>query len=152
MAAGLGKIEKCYQKYCRLGVGSKEVEVTGEATEQDWQKLISRARKEVHAKKEERQLEKEARSKKNAEPVATPSSDNVLTSSSTIMASSSPANFKPFRVPTRVGTTLPQFTAARVVTPGQPMFDCNRPGAIVMPSPPPGHHLRREANMVQVRT
>ena len=106
MAAGLGKIEKCYQKYCRLGVGSKEVEVTGEATEQDWQKLIARARKEVHAKKEERQLEKEARSKKNAEPVATPSSDNVLTSSSssTIMASSSPVNFKPFRVPTMCNT------------------------------------------------
>merc|ERR1719180_250859 len=88
---------------------------------------------------------------KNVEPVAVQSSSAELTTSSdTIKATSSPTNFKPFRVPTRVGTTLPQFTAARVVAPGQPMFDCNSPGAIVMPNPPPGHPLRREAGMVQV--
>lgn len=135
----------------RLGVGGKEVEVSGEATEEDWLRLTAMARKEVHAKKEERLMEKAAKKTKNVEPVAVEvqSPDN-LTSSDTIKATSSPINFKPFRVPTRVGTTLPQFTAARVVAPGQPMFDCHSPGAIVMPNPPPGHPLRREASMVQV--
>ena len=137
----------------RLGVGGKEVEVSGEATEQDWLRLTAMARREVHAKKEERLMEKAAKKTKNVDPVAVEvqSPDN-LTSSDTIKATSSPINFKPFRVPTRVGTTLPQFTAARVVAPGQPMFDCHSPGAIVMPNPPPGHPLRREASMVQVRT
>ena len=107
------------------------------------------ARKEVHARKEERLKEKAV---KTMEPVAAQSSDNPTTSSGTIMATSSPTNFKPFRVPTRVGTTLPQFTAARVVAPGQPMFNCHSPGAIVMPDPPPGHPLRREVGMVQVLT
>ena len=129
------------------------MEVTGGATEQDWQNLTAKARRDVHAKKEERLMERAAKASKNVEPVAVAvqSPDNLTTSSDTIKATSSPINFKPFRVPTRVGTTLPQFTAARVVAPGQPMFDCSSPGAIVMPSPPPGHPLRREASMVQVR-
>ena len=138
-----------FQIYDRLGVGSKEVEVTGEATEQDWQRLTAMARKEAHARKEERLKEKAV---KTMEPVAAQSPNNSTTSSGTIMATSSPTNFKPFRVPTRVGTTLPQFTAARVVAPGQPMFDCHSPGAIVMPDPPPGHPLRQEVGMVQVLT
>merc|ERR1719239_668533 len=108
----------------RLGVGSKEVEVTGDATEQDWQRLTAMARKEVHARKEERLKEKAV---KTMEPVAAQSSDNPTTSSGTIMATSSPINFKPFRVPTRVGTTLPQFTAARVVAPGQEPLSCLAP-------------------------
>ena len=129
------------------------MEVTGEAIEQDWQRLTALARKEVHAKKEERLMEKATKTKKNVEPLAVePPPDDLVTRSDTIKATSSPINFKPFRVPTRVGTTLPQFTAARVVAPGQPMFDCNSPGAVVMPSPPPGHPLRHEANMVQVHS
>ena len=132
-----------------MGVGGKEVEVSGEATEQDWQRLTAMARKEVNAKREERLKEKVVKTMKNVEPVAVQSPD-WTTSSDTIKATSSPINFKPFRVPTRVGSTLPQFTAARAVAPGQPMFDCHSPGAIVMPNPPPGHPLRREAGMVQV--
>ena len=130
------------------------MEVTGGATEQDWQNLTAKARRDVHAKKEERLMERAAKASKNVEPVAVAVQlpDNLTTSSDTIKATSSPINFKPFRVPTRVGTTLPQFTAARVVAPGQPMFDCNSPGAIVMPDPPPGHPLRREVGMVQVLT
>ena len=128
--------------HLRLAVGGKEVEVTGESTEKAWQL----AKKETRAMYERMKENLAKNSKPNeVQPIADPS-----TRSDTIKATSSPVNFKPFCVPARVGSTLPQFTAARAVAPGKPMFDCNSPGAIVMPSPPPGHPLRREAGLVEV--
>ena len=128
--------------HLRLAVGGKEVEVTGESTEKAWQL----AKKETRAMYE-RMKENLA---KNSKPEEVQPSADPATRSDTIKATSSPVNFKPFCVPARVGSTLPQFTAARAVAPGKPMFDCNSPGAIVMPSPPPGHPLRREAGLVEV--
>ena len=54
------------------------------------------------------------------------------------------SKFKPFRVPGRVNGEFAQFTRERRVAPGQPMFDPVRPGALVLPRPPPGHALHTE--------
>ena len=129
----------------RIGVGGKEVEVTGESSGQEWEALTSRARLEVREEKAAKAQGK-GRNKEEAslplwlESVASPAP-----------ASPSTSSFKPFKVPSRIGSAAPQFTPSRPVAPGQPMFDPRREGAVVLPHPPLGHALRvEEGRLVEV--
>ena len=126
-----------------LGVGAREVEVMGESTEKEWDALVARAKQEARELKEAK-----AQGKGKKKEV-----DMPLFLASVVAPPSPTPNtgFKPFKVPARVGANLTTLTLARSVTPGQPMFDPRREGALVLPSPPPGHPLRKEEHrMVEV--
>jgi DNA repair and recombination protein RAD54B len=117
----------------QLGVGGKEVEVTGEYPTEGWERLVGGAKRKAGAAKAEAQAGRSAAPKQQPAPIPSPTSLPIAN-----------PNFKPFRVRARLGATLPLYTAAQAVAPGRPMFDPRREGALVLPGPPPGHALRAE--------
>jgi len=119
----------------RLGVGAKDVEISGCCSPQQWEEVAAKAKRGVESK---------------VQSGETLSRTESLVEEVFVKHPSTPT-FKPFKAPSKVGDQLNQYTAQRSVAPGVPMFDARREGAVVMPSPPPGHPLRiDEARLVEV--
>jgi len=125
----------------RLGVGGKEVEITGEADAVQWEKTLKLVETvEVEIKKSKKREPEEKQEIKTVTQV-----DNETPITSTIKP-----KFKPFKIPGRVNSSFDQFISERKVQPGMPMFDPSRADALVMPRPPAGHDLHKLGRLVDV--
>eukprot|EP00092_Neocalanus_flemingeri_P023094 GFUD01025040.1.p1 GENE.GFUD01025040.1~~GFUD01025040.1.p1 ORF type:complete len:925 (+),score=337.10 GFUD01025040.1:29-2803(+) len=121
-----------------LGVGGKEVEVTGEADATTWDKMVKQATSaQVFTKKNKKKEEVE-------EPPLVP--DNIPAAKTSLTA----GKFKAFKIPGRLNSTYDQFTPERKVQPGVSMFDPGRADGLVMPRPPAGHVLHMDVRLVDV--
>ena len=97
-------------------------------------------------RKADEDLEPEAASANKSQPPP-PSTTVVSPKSDIVAAFLKRVNNKKFQIPRRAdgsqhdtngsGASAPP----RSVTPGTPMYDANREGALVLPRPPPGHTL-----------
>ena len=118
------------------------MEVTSESSEMEWEQLVIRARQE--AKKEKAAKAEGKGMKVDASlPLWLESAANQ-TSAIHEDETGGQTN-RPFQVPTRSATLVPNFNSHTVAS-GKPMFDPLKEGALVMPNPPPGHHLRQDEN------
>jgi len=123
----------------RLGVGAKEVEVTGESDAVTWDKMtkvgeMSRVQKMVEKMNNRKEKEKTPEMEISTSAITSPTVNK----------------FKPFKIPGRVNSVYEQFAPERKVRPGVPMFDPARADALVMPRPPGGHVLHMEGKLVDV--
>merc|ERR1719394_147577 len=125
-----------------LGVGGKEIEITGVSDCAQWEELVNKGK----IKKKT-----ESSSSKNNDDRNPPAKIAKLNESKPCPTVVNTPKHKPFRIPARVNSSLQQFTAEQTVSPGRPMFDSRREGAVVLPHPPPGHLLRAdELRLVEV--
>ena len=130
----------------RLGVGSKEVEISEAVDSNAWYSALkqnSLAKSLPNDRKED------------TDPVTLPKSSQITSednkpASLSVGITAVKTNFKPFQVPSRVNTNLSTFVPERRVQPGQAMFDVTRPGALVMPRPPASHRLNVPDKLVDV--
>ena len=132
----------------RLGVGSKEVEISEAVDSNTWYAALkqnSLAKSLPDDKKEDTVPD----TLPNPIQSQTTSEDSKLASLS-VGITANKTNFKPFQVPSRVNTNLSTFVPERRVQPGQAMFDVSRPGALVMPRPPSSHPLNVPDKLVDV--
>ena len=120
----------------RLGVGNKEVEISGAVDSRAWHNALA--------------LKQTSLSKSASESTDSKEETPSESRSQPYQASSHKINFKPFQVPSRVNTKLTSFVPERRVQPGQAMFDVNRPGALVLPRPAASHPLHVPDKLVDV--
>jgi len=120
----------------RLGVGGKEIEVTGDADAVMWDKMIKQGAAQIVSLKNKK--------KEMPDLPQVPEISPVVTHSPAVN------KFKPFKIPGRLNSTYDQFTPERKVQAGVAMFDPGRADALVMPRPPDGHALHMEGNLVDV--
>ena len=125
-----------------LVVGAKEVEVTSESSEKEWEQLISRARQEAREEKAAKAEGKGKRAEASLPLWLQSAADQTVAAAGD---SAADQNNKPFKVPNRTATCVPNFKSHTVAC-GKPMFDPLKEGALVMPKPPPGHFLRQDEN------
>ena len=127
----------------RLTVGGKEVEICESISASTWDLARKIKSSEDTGENPEDLFAPEV---VPLVPAVAPSASKVFDSSSGLKSS----NFKPFKIPSRVNTNLQQFIPERRVQPGQPMFDPNRPDALVFPRPPATHRLNVPERLVDI--
>ena len=127
-----------------LGVGGKEVEITGITDAVLWEKTL-RMKEEFHALTSNVKADE---IKENINMVV--ASTDVSISSDVSTQSPVMPTFKPFKMPSRTNKSDNQFIPETKVKPGVPMFDPHRTGALVMPRPPCGHRLHEGSKLVDV--
>ena len=133
----------------RLTVGGKEVEICEAIQASAW---ISACKNKVSETPTKNSIEDESEAvpPPTAKVTPSPSANVTLNSLNNLNSSARDANYKPFRIPTRVNANFHNFTPERRVQPGQPMFDPSRPEAVVFPRPPPTHRLNVPDRLVDI--